>query len=45
MVVISAIRETEAWSGASIAAASIIAVVAIVALIWQIRRFLGGPPQ
>jgi hypothetical protein len=45
MLVISAIRETEAWSGGSIAAAVIVAVVAIGLLVWQIRRFLGGPPE
>ncbi|MDJ0953512.1 MAG: hypothetical protein QNJ81_07515 [Acidimicrobiia bacterium] len=45
MLAISAIRETEAWSGATIAAGVVIAVIAIGLLIWQIRRFMSGPRQ
>ena len=45
MLVISAIRETEAWSGGTVTAGVIIAVVAVSLLVWQIRRFLGGPPE
>ena len=45
MLVISAIRETEAWSGGTVVAGVIIAVAALGLLVWQIRRFLSGPPE
>jgi hypothetical protein len=43
MVAISAIRETEAWSGTSIGAGLVLAVVVVGLIVFWIRRFLQGP--
>ncbi len=45
MLVISAIRETEAWSGVTVVAGLVLAALAVGLLVWQIRRFLSGPPE
>ena len=43
MVAISAIRETEAWSSASIGVGVVLLIVGVVLLVWQVRKFLNGP--
>ncbi len=43
MLVISAIRETEAWSGTSIGLGVVLLIAVIGLLVWQVRRFLQRP--
>jgi len=44
MLAFSAIRETEDWSTTSVVVGLILLIVVIGLLIWQVRRFLNGPP-
>jgi flagellar biogenesis protein FliO len=43
MVVISAVRETEAWSGTSVVLGLLLLALLVGFIVWQVRRFLQGP--
>ncbi|MDJ0925148.1 MAG: hypothetical protein QNJ77_11355 [Acidimicrobiia bacterium] len=42
MVVISAVRETEAWSAASIIFGLLLLALLVGLIVWRVRRYLRG---
>ena len=42
MLVISAVRETEAWSGTSVVLGVMLLAVVTGLIVWRVRRFLDG---
>jgi flagellar biogenesis protein FliO len=43
MVVISALRETEAWSATSVVLGLLLLALVIGFIVWRVRRFMQGP--
>jgi LPXTG-motif cell wall-anchored protein len=42
MIAIGAVRETEAWSGASVVAGLLLLALVVGWIFWRVRRFLQG---